>query len=108
MPFLIERIIGKKDLAKMLAGDVEPNAKLSQIRQHYYDSAQAANPASMSALRKVVSLSQIVFGTDFPYGTIVGDVSDLKGCGVFSAAECQTIGRDNALKLVPRFKAEAS
>jgi predicted TIM-barrel fold metal-dependent hydrolase len=104
MPFLIERIIGKADLAKQLEGHAEPNSKLYQIRQHYYDSAQAGNPASMTALKKVVPLSQIVFGTDFPYSTIVSDVSDLKGCGVFSAAECQTIGRENALKLVPRFR----
>ena len=104
MPFLIERIIGKRDLAKKLESDAEPNSKLYQIRQHYYDTAQSGNPASMSALRKVVPLSQIVFGTDFPYSTIVSDVSDLKGCGVFSAAECETIGRDNALRVVPRFR----
>jgi predicted TIM-barrel fold metal-dependent hydrolase len=104
MPFLIERILGHANLTKKLASPPDAGSRLYEIQRHYYDTAQTANPASMSALRKVVPDSQILFGTDFPYSGIVSDVSDLKECGVFTAAECEKIGRENALKLFPRFK----
>ena len=67
------------------------------------DTAQTSNPAAMSALRKVMPVSQIVFGTDYPYRTQAEHVRGLQECGVFSPKELQAIVRDNALKLVPRY-----
>jgi predicted TIM-barrel fold metal-dependent hydrolase len=69
----------------------------------FYDSAQVANSAAMSALSKVVPISQIVFGTDYPFRTLADHVKGLKECGVFSTAELQAIDR-NALTLLPKFK----
>jgi hypothetical protein len=65
--------------------------------------AQVANPAAMSALRKVVPVSQIVFGTDYLFRTLVDHVKGLKECRVFSASDLQAIDL-NALTLVPKFK----
>jgi len=59
----------------------------------------------MSALSKVVPVSQIVFGTDYPYRTPAEHVKGLKDCGVFSARDLQMIDRENALPLFPRLKA---
>ena len=56
----------------------------------------------MSALSKVVPISQIVFGTDFPFRNAAEHVQGLKDCGVFSAADLQAIDRRNALRLMPR------
>jgi predicted TIM-barrel fold metal-dependent hydrolase len=102
MPFLIERLVS---LAKTPQYSKQlPNGYLAEATKFYYDTAQAANPAAMSALRKVVPISQIVFGTDYPFRTSIDHVKGLKECGIFSAQDLRAIERENALKLLPRHK----
>jgi predicted TIM-barrel fold metal-dependent hydrolase len=111
MPFLIERILGYEDLEKQLASPAPPKTRLYELRQFYYDSANANNSVAMGALKKVVGVSQVLLGTDFPYGSENGGagllrqhVNDLKGCGAFNAQEIQAVCRDNALRVLPRLK----
>ena len=59
----------------------------------------------MSSLTKLVAVSQILFGTDFPYRTAAEHVRGLKECGVFSEADLRAIDCENALRLLPRFGA---
>jgi predicted TIM-barrel fold metal-dependent hydrolase len=80
-----------------------PNGVLHELRRMYYDTAQSTNPISMKALRTLVPVSQIVFGTDFPFRTAVETGKGLVTCGVFSAQELEAINRGNALRLLPRF-----
>jgi 6-methylsalicylate decarboxylase len=89
------------------AGDAAqlPKGFLAEAARSYYDTAQASNPAAMSALRKVVPVSQIVFGTDYPFRTSIEHVTGLKACGVFSGQEIRAIGRENPLRLLPRHRA---
>jgi predicted TIM-barrel fold metal-dependent hydrolase len=104
MPFLIERILGRKEMGS-LTDPSKPNARLHQLRQFYYDTANANNSVALDALTKVVGISQILFGTDFPYeGTVLEQANDLKNCGAFDAAGLETVCWDNPLKLVPRFR----
>jgi 6-methylsalicylate decarboxylase len=42
---------------------------VERIRRFYYDTAAVPNDVTLSALAKMVPLSQIVYGTDFPYRT---------------------------------------
>lgn len=106
MPFLIERFLQQKR-----ASDLDPNIPRSslgaldpikEVSRFYYDTAQSTHPAPMSALRKVVPVSQIVFGTDFPYRSIQEQVAGLSNSGVFSAADLDAIGRTNVLRLIPQ------
>jgi 6-methylsalicylate decarboxylase len=102
MPYLIERFTGMAKsprFASKFPGGFEAAAG-----KFYYDTAQVANPPAMSALTKVVPLSQILFGTDYPARTFADHVKGLKECGLFGPKELQQIGRDNALALLPRFK----
>jgi len=69
----------------------------------YYDTAQAAGVAAMSALKNVVPMSQIVFGTDYPYISVAQTAKGLKDSGVFTAAELTQIDSGNALHLFPRY-----
>ena len=104
MPFLIERILGRKEMAS-LADPTRPNARLHQLRQFYYDTANANNVVAMTALKEVVGLPQILFGTDFPYeGSVADQANDLKTCGAFSAAELEAIYYDNARRLLPHLR----
>jgi predicted TIM-barrel fold metal-dependent hydrolase len=105
MPFLIERILGRKEMAS-LTDPSRPNARLHQLRQFYYDTANANNVVALDALTKVVGVSQVLFGTDFPYeGAVLEQANDLKNCGSFNAAALQAVCVDNPLKLIPRLRA---
>ena len=100
MPFMSERMVNlakTPQYAKQLPGGFLPEAA-----KFYYDTAQASNAAAMSALRKVVPVSQIVFGTDYPFRTSLEHVENLKTCRIFNAAEIRAIERENPLKLLPR------
>ena len=102
MPFLIERFI---NLAKSPAyASKLPQGFLPEAMKFYYDTAQTANSAAMAALLKVVPVSQIVFGTDYPFRTAADHVKGLQECGMFTAKNLKEIGRDNAVRLLPQYK----
>ena len=61
-----------------------PNGAMYELRRFYYDTAQSAHAPAMSALAKVVPVSQIVFGTDYPYHTLAAHVKGLRESGVFT------------------------
>jgi predicted TIM-barrel fold metal-dependent hydrolase len=100
MPFLIERFNGMAKSPKFAA--MFPQGFGAAASKFYYDTAQVSNPPAMSALTKVVAMSQIVFGTDYPARGIADHVKGLKECGILSPQDLQKIDRENALALVPR------
>jgi predicted TIM-barrel fold metal-dependent hydrolase len=103
MPFLIERFVRNPILVPTSA-PLFPDGVAAELRRFYYDTAQVANPAAMSALTKVVPASQIVLGTDFPYRTSIDHVKGLRECGVFNEAELRMIEHDTPAALLPRLR----
>jgi predicted TIM-barrel fold metal-dependent hydrolase len=101
MPFLIERIIGKEE-ANNLAAPAKPNSRLYDLRRFYYDTAQTANPVAMNALKQVAGISQIVFGADYPYSTLVDHATALPK--IFNPQEMRMIDHENAERIVPKYK----
>jgi 6-methylsalicylate decarboxylase len=102
MPFLVERFI---NLAKSSTFAPQlPQGFLAEATKLYYDTAQTSNAAAMSALLKVVPVSQIVFGTDYPFRTAADHVKGLQECGLFTPKNLREIGRENAVRLLPRYK----
>jgi predicted TIM-barrel fold metal-dependent hydrolase len=98
------RVVGNIS-AENLSRPPEPNSRLYHIRRFYYDTAGSANPILMQAIAKLAGASQIVFGSDFPFGgsaPIVSIVQGLQSCG-FSAQELRAIGRENAVRILPRY-----
>jgi predicted TIM-barrel fold metal-dependent hydrolase len=100
---LAGRFLGAEASAESLAGTPAANSRLFHLRRFYYDTAQSANPVSMQSLRMLVRTSQIVFGTDIPYGNAAALAESLKTCG-FSQEELRAVDRENALKFLPRFR----
>ena len=101
LPYMIQRVVGEP-VAPKLNGTPKPGERLYYLRNNFYfDTAQAANAAAMPALKKVVGVSQILFGTDYPWSTIDVDVEGMTDSAAFTAAELTTIYRDNALRLLP-------
>ena len=99
-PFLAGRIDG----ASANARDAMPNGFLAELRRFHYDVAGAANRGALASLREIVPPSQIVFGTDFPPGGSSASVArSLSELGLFSDDDLKQIGRENAVRLLPRF-----
>lgn len=107
MPSVIDRIgVGNPDtIAANLRATPEPNSRLYHLRRFYYDTAQSENTVQMQALKTIAGVSQILFGTDYPFGaTSAKQLQGLRECG-FSAGELESIQRGNALKLFPHYVA---
>ena len=81
-----------------------PDGIEAEFKRLHYDTANATAPASMAALLKLVPVSQIVFGTDYPYVPTGPQEAGLKKIGL-SAASLKAIESGNAARLVPRLKA---
>jgi predicted TIM-barrel fold metal-dependent hydrolase len=94
MPFLYQRFISHARHPEA------PKDAVDWLQRFYYDTAAAAIAPPMAALRRVVPVSQIVFGTDYPYGTAGTIARQLRESGVFDAAEIAAIEHDNPQALL--------
>jgi predicted TIM-barrel fold metal-dependent hydrolase len=79
-------------------------ALVNDMKQLYFDVAHATYPAPLSALTKIVPVSQILFGSDYPIVPFPVSEGPLDHFG-FSAGDLQAINRGNAERLFPRLKA---
>jgi predicted TIM-barrel fold metal-dependent hydrolase len=100
MPFLVRRFI-KRVVESPEFQPILPDGFLVEAQKFYYEIAQAPDAPSTASLKAVVPVSQILFGTDWPYLTTEEHVQGLEKSGVFTQSELAAIGRDNALKLMP-------
>ena len=96
------RFLGQQASGANLAKNAEPNSRLGQLRRFFYDTAGSANPIQMTALKTLVPTSQIVFGTDFPFGSSSNIAAGLQTCG-FTAEELRGIDRVSAVKILPKY-----
>ena len=101
LPFLTERLIKMPVIEPRLAARV-PNGVLHELKRFYYDTAWAAHPMALASLTRLVDVSQILFGSDYPYRTGEDNVKGLYEYG-FSASDLKAIERGNALRLLPRW-----
>lgn len=101
MPFLIERFtrLFTPQMLESTNGGVEV-----ALRRFYYDIAQASHRIPLGALVQMVSASQIVFGTDFPFRPSEIHAQGLINFG-FGESELRAIHRENALRFLPRLRA---
>ncbi len=118
MPFLLARIVGRKLPAGpdgMVTLDPSDTSRqggperLALLRRFYYEVAQQTNVVALGALRRVVPISQIVFGTDYPASDSGGRASPLLDhaaglAGVFSGEELRAVESENALRLFPKYR----
>jgi predicted TIM-barrel fold metal-dependent hydrolase len=80
-----------------------PEGIEGELRRLHYDTANATFPPNMAALLKLVPVSQVTYGTDYPYFGM-GQMTNLKNTGL-SDADLNAIGSGNAIRLLPRLKA---
>ena len=100
LPFLTGRLIR---LASERKDPRMPDGPLPILRKYHYEVAQGNTPGQLAALMKLVTVSQVLFGSDYPYRPgleAVDGLADYK----FSDADARAIDRDNAMKLLPNIR----
>jgi predicted TIM-barrel fold metal-dependent hydrolase len=101
LPFLTGRFIRLAQERKL---PHLPDGPLPEFRKFFYELAQGNTPGQIAALLKLVSISQVLYGTDYPYrgGTEVNQgIADWG----FSGPDLLSIERAAAEKLLPRLQA---
>jgi predicted TIM-barrel fold metal-dependent hydrolase len=97
----VSRVVGNVT-AETLARPADPNSRLHHVRRFYYDTAGSANPIAMQGITKLVGISQIVFGSDYPWGTSLNIAQGLEACGL-SYPELRAIDRENVVRFMPKY-----
>lgn len=83
------------------AREVMPAGVLAELRKLYYDTASAASPPSMAALRAMAPANHILFGSDYPFVKAAAMIEELRHTQM-PDVERDAIERSNALSLLPR------
>lgn len=104
MPFLLSRFTRQEADMKERARERMPKGVMYELTKFHYDTAQGNHFGALSALMKIVTPSQVLFGTDFPFRNGAEEIGGLAAFG-FQAKDLRAIERDNALKLLPSLKA---
>ena len=100
MPFLLSRFERVEATMKERQARL-PRGLMHELRKFHYDTAQANHPGALDALLRIVPVSQVLFGTDFPFRPGEEEVSALAARG-FSNADLMAIGAGNAVRLMPQ------
>lgn len=101
VPALAGRLINFASRSQKMQAAVGPNGIEAELRKLYYDTANSAYEPTMAALLKLVPVSQVLFGSDYPYLTVEQNLDSMAKVGL-SEAELRAIDRDNAVALLPR------
>lgn len=82
---------------------IAPDGIEAEFRRLNYDTANATHPAAMAALMKLVPVSQITYGTDYPYFPL-NQIEKLRELNL-APADLEAIASGNAARLLPRLAA---
>jgi predicted TIM-barrel fold metal-dependent hydrolase len=102
-PFLVQRFTYLAQARKDI-GSRFPQGPVHYLQQFYYDTANATTVYPLSSLMQLVNPSHVVFGTDFPFLTANGTAAELRETKMFSDADLRAIERDNAVRLMPKYR----
>lgn len=100
VPSLAGRMANAVTRSAKIAELVGPEGVHAALRKLYYDTANSAYAPTFAALLALVPLSQVLFGSDYPYLTVEQNLQDIAACPL-TPAQCLAIDRENALALFP-------
>lgn len=80
-----------------------PEGIEGELKRLNYDTANATSAPAIAALLKLVPVSKVTYGSDYPYFGL-DQMKNLEQLGL-PAADLKAIGSENAIKLVPRLQA---
>ena len=100
LPFLSGRFVR---LAEERKPAHLPNGPMPEFRKFYYEMAQGNTPGQIAALLKMVPMSQVLYGTDFPFRDGAEINAGIAAYG-FNPDDVRAIEREVAIKLIPRLR----
>jgi 6-methylsalicylate decarboxylase len=74
----------------------------AELNRFHYDTAQVSLDGTLAALAKLVPISQIMYGTDFPYRAAAEQSNGVDA--IFAEDDRKRVNRDNALGILPRLR----
>jgi predicted TIM-barrel fold metal-dependent hydrolase len=98
LPFLIGRFVREQMVRK---DPRMPNGPEPIVQKYFYEVAQGNTPEQLAALLKLVPITQVMFGSDYPYRKAIEAVEGLADYN-FAAGDLASINRGNAVRLIPR------
>ena len=81
--------------------EIAPDGIDAELTRLHYETANGFHAPNMAALLAYVPVSQVMFGTDYPYVTVGANVEGL--AKVISGADLEAIQSGNALRMFPQF-----
>lgn len=102
VPIFASRIATLSKNDKLLAA-AAPNGVEFELKRLYFDTANAGRPA-LDALLDEVAISQVMFGTDWPYVSGAQNAAAIEALNL-PRASLEAIQRGNAMRLIPRLRA---
>ena len=107
IPYIATRF-GIVDEMKVIAGHEERGETADTLRRLYWDTALSWKDPVLEMLRSVVGMSQVLYGSDYPYlrrDLVVRSRSELEWSSALIEAERPGVLATNALRLLPRLAA---
>jgi predicted TIM-barrel fold metal-dependent hydrolase len=99
LPFLTSRFVELAGRQK----DRLPNGPLPIFQRFYYEVAQGNTPGQFAALMQMVNISQVMFGSDYPFRRGIEAVEGVHNYK-FSADDIKAIDSENAIRVMPRLR----
>ena len=81
-----------------------PNGPEYELKRLHYEIANSAHPTAFAALTNLVPISQVLFGTDYPFIPMSATAAGLTNLEL-PTSDVEAIRRGNAAALFPRIKA---
>ena len=102
MPFLLSRFTREEQTMKEREQRL-PKGVVFELKKFYYDTAQGNHAGALAALTRLAPVSQVLYGTDFPFRD-GAEVNAGLAAYRFKPRDLRAIERDNALRLMPTLK----
>ena len=105
LPALIARIAAFANVPFIEPRPASEAEVFETLERLYYDVALSAHPVPFAALRRIAPITQILFGSDWPFTPEAGvarNVRQLAQANGLSEGEARAIARDNAERMFPR------
>jgi 6-methylsalicylate decarboxylase len=99
LPMVASRLAGLARHRPQLSARI-PNGVMHELGKLYLDVVGVTTPGALKAILDIVPISNLLFGSDYPFWAPEDTIESLAGLKL-SAADLRAIERDNALRLLP-------
>jgi len=105
LPALVARIAAFANLAIIQPRPNSEQEVFETLARLYYDVALSAHPIPLAALRRLAPITQILFGSDWPFTPEIGvarNIGQLSASTELGESDIHAIARENAERIFPR------